>query len=505
MPALPATTPVGVIGTGTMGGGIAQVAATAGHPVLLYDTDATAIEHALERIGTALDRAVERGRMEATEADAVLERITPVDTLDAFAPAGLVIEAVAEVLETKRALFGALEEIVGPDAILATNTSSLSVTAMAAGLRQPGRVVGMHFFNPAPVMALVEVMAGLDTDRGVAETVFETAAAWGKSPVHTRSTPGFIVNRVARPFYAEGLRLLEEGAADVATIDAVMREAGGFRMGPFQLLDLVGIDVNWTVTNLVFDAFYADPRFKPMRRQQEMVEAGRLGRKSGRGFYEYGADAEPPQPATAPAGTPPGRVRIEGTLGVAQPLVGLIEQAGLAPARDAGPGQIRVGETTLALSDGRTATERAAVGAPRDLVLFDLCLDYAAAERVAIAPADQAGPGAVSAAAGLFQALGKAVSVIDDAPGLVVMRTVAMLANTAADAVHAGIADADAVDTAMVKGVNYPRGPLGWADAIGLEAVIAVLDNLARGYGEDRYRASVLLRRRAWAGRPLHG
>ncbi len=503
MPPLDRGDIIAVVGCGAMGAGIAQVAA-AGHRVLMADARPGAAAKAVQGIGDALAKLVERGKMaEAARAD-LLARLQPVDGLADLAPARLVVEAIVEELEAKRDLFRELEGIVAADAILATNTSSLSVTAIAAPLTRPERVAGLHFFNPAPLMALVEVVSGLATDRAVADTLFATAAAWGKCPVHARSTPGFIVNRVARPFYAEGLRALQEQAADPATLDAVMRECGGFRMGPFELMDLIGHDVNFAVTRSVHAAFFGDPRYQPSLIQQELVEAGRLGRKTGRGFYDHSPGALRPAAADLPDAPRPSRVSVEGSLGPAQGLVQLIRDSGIAVEECDGPGRLLVDGMTLALTDGRSATRRAAESGCRDLVLFDLALDHATATRIAITAADGASDEAIVAAAGLFQALGKRVSRLDDLPGLLVMRTVAMLANEAADAVLHGVASAADIDTAMIKGVNYPTGPLAWAEAIGLDRVVGVLDALADTYGEDRYRASALLRRKVWGGTTFH-
>jgi 3-hydroxybutyryl-CoA dehydrogenase len=486
-----------------MGAGIAQVAAAAGHPVLLYDAEPSALPAAKERIAVALARAVERARLTPDERDRMLARIAPCESLDALPPAGLVIEAIIEDLSTKARLFEALEAICSREAVFASNTSSMSITALAAGLKQPARMVGMHFFNPAPVMALVEVVCGLASAPSVVETVRATAAAWGKTPVVCRSTPGFIVNRVARPFYGEPLRALGEGAADVATIDAVIRGAGGFRMGPFELIDLIGLDVNLAVSRSIHAAFSGDPRYAPSLLQQELVEAGRLGRKSGCGFYEHAAGAERSEPRIAAPSPPPGLIVVEGDLGPAEPLVGRWQKAGIGVSRRWGEGLIRIGKVRLALTDGRGATEWShLLQAP--VVLFDLALDFATCNHLALAPADQASEDDLVQAVGLMQAAGIAVPVIDDFPGMLVMRTVCMLANEAAEVVHTGVASAEAVDLAMRLGVNYPRGPLAWAEAIGLERVRDVLDHLARTYGEDRYRASCLLRRRAVAKRPFH-
>jgi 3-hydroxybutyryl-CoA dehydrogenase len=503
---LPSSTVVAIIGAGTMGFGIAQVAARYGHPVLLYDASENALDKAVTRLGKDLERLVQRGRLSAAERAAILSRITPVHSLEDMAPARLVIEAIVENLEVKRQVFSQLEKLCGGEVILATNTSSLSITAIGATLQRPQQVVGMHFFNPAPLMRLVEVVSGIDTRPEIAATIYATAEAWGKQPVHVKSTPGFIVNRVARPFYAEGMRILQEGAADAATIDAILHEAGGFRMGPFELMDLIGHDVNFAVTGSVFTAYFNDQRFQPSLLQQELVNAGYLGRKTGRGFhfYEHEEGRQHTPLTTADPVPAPAAVTVYGRLDGAEPLVDLIAAAGIAVAQQPGDGFIQAGDTRIVLTDGRFATERAMAAGVPDLVAFDLALDYAKATRLAVARADQAAAAALNTAVGLFQALGKQVSVIDDIPGMVVMRTVCMLANEGADAVNQQVCSVGAVDIAMQNGVNYPRGPLAWADAVGLPLVLKVLDNLARTYGEDRYRASPLLRRKVFAGRKFH-
>lgn len=508
MPALGADQKVGVIGAGTMGAGIAQIAAAAGHSVLLFDVRPQAAQQAIEDIGAALRRLVGKGKLAEQDRSSLIDRITPCADLAALAPVGLVVEAIVEDLEVKRSVFGNLEEIVDDSAILASNTSSISITSIGSGLQHPERLVGMHFFNPVPLMALVEVVSGLATAPDVADTVFATAEAWGKRPVHTKSTPGFIVNRVARPFYAEALRVLQEGGGDAATLDAVIREAGGFRMGPFELMDLIGHDVNFEVTRSVYNAYYQDPRFTPSLIQQELVAAGYLGRKSGRGFYLYGDSAKRPDPSTAPKAPQPKTVTVHGNGGPLRALAPLLETAsGAAVSRsDADDGDVWLevdGAVAIAITDGRTATQRMSTGGSLPLVLVDLARDYAEARRVALAAADQAAPEERERAVGLFQSLGKAVSVLDDVPGLIVMRTVCMLANEAADTVYQGVCSANAVDTAMRGGVNYPVGPMAWAEDIGIDRVVAVLDNLAGIYGEDRYRVSPLLRRKMFSGGAL--
>ena len=516
-PALEKGSTVAVIGSGAMGSGIAQVAASAGYQVRLFDTRPDAVIKAIGDIGKVYAKLVEKGRMSADDAQAANARLHCMADLHEAAEASLVIEAIVENLDVKRMLFADLENVVTDDCILATNTSSISVTAIAAKLRRPERLVGMHFFNPVPLMALVEVISGLATSQAMADTVFATAAAWGKNPVHAKSTPGFIVNRVARPFYAEGLRLLSEQAADPATLDAVMREAGGFRMGPFELMDLIGHDVNFSVTQSVFSAYFSDPRFMPSVLQQEMVNAGFLGRKSGRGFYDYAADAVKAAPHTEAMRPRPEAVGVSMEPGVQNAVTSPIEErlraagyvvAHRKPLPGAGhneaPGFHCHGAAVF-LTDGRTATERANANHHPDTVLYDLVHDAAGATRIALARADQCGDAAYDAVVGLFQACGMHVTRLDDVPGMAVMRTVAMLANEAADAVNQGVCSAHAVDIAMQKGVNYPRGPLAWADTVGIAHVVTVLSNLAACYGEDRYRVSPLLRRKLANGTSFHG
>jgi 3-hydroxybutyryl-CoA dehydrogenase len=516
MAALTRDTTVAVIGSGAMGTGIAQVAAAAGHPVKLYDTRPEAANRALDGIAGAFGKLAAKGKMSAADAEAARGRLQAAASLDDVADAGLVVEAIVEDLDAKRALFAQLEGIVAMDAILATNTSSISVTAIAAPLRHPGRLVGMHFFNPVPLMALVEVVSGLATDPAAAQAVHDIAAAWGKTPVLAKSTPGFIVNRVARPYYAEAWRLLSEGAADTATLDAVMREAGGFRMGPFELMDLIGHDVNHAVTRSVFDAYYGDPRFTPSVLQREMVDAGFLGRKSGRGFYRYADNAVPPQPKSEPVCPRPEYVGYSLEAGASgaltAPMLARLEAHGVhVTRRTSAEGHLHAeapafhcNGAAIYLTDGRTATARARANGHDDTVVFDLLLDAAQATRIAVARADQCGEAAYQSAVALFQSAGFAVSRLDDVPGLAVMRTVAMLANEAADTVHQGVCSARAVDMALQKGVNSPPGPLAWADAIGAAHVVKVLDNLAQAYGEDRYRVSPLLRRRQASGKAIH-
>ncbi|MFI0913445.1 3-hydroxyacyl-CoA dehydrogenase [Streptomyces abikoensis] len=490
---------VAVVGTGTMGQGIAQVALAAGHPVRLYDAVPGRAEEAARAITARLGRLVEKGRLGAAGRDAALARLRPVARLDGLADCALVIEAIVERLDAKRQLFQELESVVGDDCLLATNTSSLPVTAVAGALRLPGRFVGLHFFNPAPVLPLVEVVRGHATDEPAAERARATVAAWGKTPVACADTPGFIVNRLARPFYAEAFRVYEERGADPATIDAVLRESGGFAMGPFELTDLIGQDVNDAVTRSVHEAFFHDPRFTPSLAQGRLVQAGLLGRKSGAGWFPYADGAQKPEPSTAEPREAPAEIGWHGQVPpVCAPLLGMIEEAGVKVVRDRTPREPEwyialPGGTRLTLTKGEAATPRAG----GTTIHFDLALDYRSCARVALAPSRKAPEADVRAAVGLFQALGKKVSVIDDVPGLIVARTVAMLVDFAEDAAARGVATREDIDTAMRLGVNYPRGPLEWGRELGLERVRDILSGLDREYPGGRYHPSLSLRRRA--------
>ncbi|HEY9375593.1 MAG TPA: 3-hydroxyacyl-CoA dehydrogenase [Jiangellaceae bacterium] len=496
MAALSRGATVGVVGAGTMGGGIAEVAARAGHRVLLVDAVAGAADAAVAATRERLNRSVAKGRLTKDEADAAAGRVTAVGSVADLMPCALVIEAVVEDLDTKRALFSELEGTCDSTAILATNTSSLDVTEIAAGMAKPGRVAGMHFFNPAPVLPLVEIVAAAQTESAILGTLLETARAWGKTPVRCASTPGFIVNRVARPFYGEAFRLVEAGVADPATIDALLREAGGFPMGPFELTDLIGQDVNAAVNRSIWEAFDHDPRFAPSPIQAALVSEGRLGRKSGYGIYE---GEQRPEPTTAPPAPRPLRLVVNGAGDPLEPLVARLTEAGTQGIRtmDFGPVRLRPEPgVVLRLTDGRSAADLSEA-AGETVVAVDLALDCATATRLAIAPPANAPARAVSAAVGCLQAAGLSVTILPDAPGLVVARTVAMLAAFGADAVDAGVADAVDVDTAMRLGVNYPRGPIEWGDAVGWGWVQRVLAALAATDDERRYRSFDSVRRRA--------
>ena len=500
--------PVLVVGAGIMGTGIAQVAAQAGHRVVLFDTRAGAAQQAAAKLGTTLDGLVAKGKLSADAAETVLSRIEPVTALEEVGSVSLVVEAIIENLEAKRALFQQLESLVPAGCLLATNTSSISVTAMANGLQHPGRLVGMHFFNPVPLMKLVEVVSGMHTEAAVAETIFELSRAWGKVPVHARSTPGFIVNRIARPYYAETLALLHEQAATPRVLDACLR-AAGFRMGPCELMDLIGHDTNFAVTQSVYAANFNDRRYTPSPVQREMVDAGRLGRKTGQGFYRY------------PEGVPPLATAVYEALPAAQAVVvhgddaiaDHLEQAATAAlaaqdrqlgrVRDSGWTGLAIDAARLVLTDGRSANERADALGVSDVAVFDrpLAWPLPPAMPLAYALAEGSSEAWRRHAAAWLAGLGFTPLRLADAPGLVVARTVAMLINEAADAVQQGACTPEGADTAMKLGVNYPAGPFEWLAQWAAADVVALLDALDNCYRGERYRVSPWLRRRARAAR----
>lgn len=493
---------VGVVGTGTMGQGIAQVALVAGHPVRLYDAVPGRARSAAEAIAARLDRLVEKGRMAAGERAAAVDRLEPAQTIGELAPATLVVEAVLERLDVKQELFRELEDVVAEDCLLATNTSSLSVTAIGGALRRPGRFVGLHFFNPAPLMPLVEVVSGAATDVTAATRAYETARAWGKTPVACADTPGFLVNRIARPFYAEAFAVHEEQGADPATIDAVLRESGGFRMGPFELTDLIGQDVNEAVTRSVWEGFFQDAKFRPSLAQRRLVEAGRLGRKSGRGWYAYGEDAERPEPHTAGPAGPPARVTVEGDLESAGELIPMMREAGIEVVRedeDKGTRIVLPSGGQLVQADGQTSVEF------RDVVYFDLAFDYRKATRIALATCQEGNPRTLGEAVGLFQALGKEVSVIGDVPGMIVARTVARIVDLAHDALARGVATEGDIDTAMRLGVNYPLGPLEWGRRLGRGWACGLLEELHERDPSGRHAPSLALFRHSYTPKKWEG
>ncbi|WP_374438494.1 3-hydroxyacyl-CoA dehydrogenase [Inhella sp.] len=489
---VPAGACVGIVGAGVMGIGIAQIAALAGHPVKLLDAREGFAASSIARLSETLAGLVAKGKLEADARTAALARLQPVGGVADLADCALVVEVIVELLEPKRALLRELDALLPPGAILASNTSSISITALGNGLAHPERLVGMHFFNPVPLMKLVEVVSGLETNPAVAAATEDLARAWGKVPVRAASTPGFIVNRIARPYYAETLALLQEQAGSPAQLDACLR-AAGFRMGPCELMDLIGQDTNNLVTRSVWEANFGDRRYQPSTVQQALVDGGRLGRKVGKGFY-VGEPERLPAPS-APAHVPALMLHGRGAAvdALAQRLPGVARRG------DSEWSGLRVGDGVidLMLTDGRCAVERAA-GHSKPMAVLDWCLPGQAGTALALAYGPHVQAGAQSAAQEALAAAGFLAVPLRDTPGLLVARTLAMLVNEGADAVWQGVCNEAGADTAMKLGVNYPAGPFEWLKLLGVPPVCQLLDRLWEHTRSERYRVSPYLRQRYW-------
>ncbi|MFW2830418.1 3-hydroxyacyl-CoA dehydrogenase NAD-binding domain-containing protein [Sphingomonas sp. ID0503] len=466
---------VAVCGAGAMGSGIAQVAAQSGAHVRVFDVNADALALSHTRTTAEIEKLVSRGKLAKEEGADLLGRMEWVSKLDALSDRDLVVEAIIEDAAIKARLFAQVEDIVAPGAVIATNTSSIPVGRLARQLRHPDRFVGMHFFNPATVMKLVEVIPGPATPPSVVERVLAAAKSWGKVGIRVADVPGFIVNRVARPFYAEAFVAWNEGAATPATIDALFRGAG-FRMGPLELTDLIGQDVNFAVARSVFDSYFGRTRFVPQVRQAALVDAGWYGRKTKRGVYDYseGAATAEPEAALPPA------IRQE-------------HQEAARELETAAPGEfVRCGDTFIGTTRGLPAIDEArALNAPVAL------LDWSNGDGtgpIGYALSDES---ALDAVAGTLAAGAKVGCEVTDRPGLIVARTLAQIANAAADAVLEKVADESEIDSALRFGANYPFGPFAWAHQYGRAGLIKLLDAIAEGTGEAIYRPSYYLRNTA--------
>jgi 3-hydroxybutyryl-CoA dehydrogenase len=513
---------IGVLGAGTMGSGIAQLACLSGAKTLLHDPVPAALDRGIETIRKHIERGVERGRIDDLDGAAAIERLHAVDTLAGLSGAELVIEAAPENLELKRKLFADLEaEVVGTDCVLATNTSSLLVTAVASGLEHPERVVGMHFFNPPPLMPLLEVVAGTDSSERALQTARAAGEAMGKKVIDAFDGPGFLVNRCNRPWGTEALRLLQERIADVPTIDRIMRQAGGFRMGPFELMDLVGVDVGLDVSRSFYEQSFGEPRWRPSQITVRTVAAGHHGRKSGRGYYDYsnGTDSyRDPDPDPPSAGGGDGRlVVIAGDSQLALELGVAAQDAGWTPTKpedaEGQPAPFLILDTTLTeelldvpLQGGPQAIScasgsLAALDPGGAAVGFHALPPFDATHLVELTRGPDTTDAAANAAETFFNSLGKHTVWVGDAPGLVLGRIVCQIINESAFALGEGVGSAADIDTGMVHGMNHPRGPLTWADQIGLDHVLSVLDALYEEYREERYRTAPVLRRLGLSGR----
>ena len=488
---------IGVVGAGAMGQGIVQVALEGGLSVVVHDAQGGAAEAALHTVFGRLERLVEKGRLEPAAALAMRARAQVASGLEGLSGCAAVIEAVVEDLAVKQAVFGELEAVVGPACLLASNTSSLPIASIARGCKGRARIAGMHFFNPVPLMRLVEIVRGLDTSDATVEALGALGRRLGRTPVEVRDSPGFLVNLGGRAFTTEALRLLDEGVASPAQIDAILKDCGGFRMGPFELMDLTGMDVNYAVSRIVFEAFQNDPRLKTTPHHRLLVDAGRLGRKSGAGHYRYderGRMVGAPDPDLAPAAEPATRVVVpERGAG----LVDLMAEAGLE-VLDADDGVAPVVVAPLG-EDASTCIAR--LGADhRRLVALDLTGDTA--RRITLMTAPGADPATRERLAAALTRAGRRLTAIKDSPGFVLQRVRAMIVNLGMEMAQIGLAAPADIDLAMRLGLNYPKGPFALAEEIGAATTLRILEQLQAITGDDRYRPSLWLRRRALLGLP---
>jgi 3-hydroxybutyryl-CoA dehydrogenase len=530
---------IGVLGAGVMGNGIAQVAARSGARTLLYDPFPEALAKGTQAALAGLAKEASKGRLSDEQAARAADALEPVEEMAALADCELVIEAAPERIDLKHEMYGKLSEIVGEECVIATNTSSLLVTAIAAGATHPERVVGMHFFNPAPLMALLEVVAGVESSERALALASATGEAMGKTVIVAKDGPGFIVNRCNRPFGLEALRLLQEQISDVESIDRICRMEGGFRMGPFELMDLVGVETGLEISKSFYEQSFGEPRWRPSMIAARQVAAGLYGRKTGRGYYDYsdGPGKHRPQDPPPVEGGAPGNnegvVVISGEGTIANALRKAAGEAGYevrsphaptggvlpalcvdcecAPARRQGegnaaaerpdrrgaPAQQSGGARVVLCASGSLSAldpEGSAVG-------FHVLPPLEKASLVELTRNESSSPVAAARAERFFGALGKHVVWVGDAPGLVLGRIVCQVINESAFALGEGVGSARDIDTGMVLGLSHPRGPLEWADAIGLDHVLTVLNALCDEYREERYRPAPLLRQLVRAGR----
>jgi 3-hydroxybutyryl-CoA dehydrogenase len=532
---------IGVLGAGTMGSGIAQLAARSGARTLLHDPFPEALARGIAGAEDGLRKEMVKGKLKEEDAAAASERLEPAEDLAAFADCELVIEAAPERLELKHEMYARLSEIVSEQCVLATNTSSLLVTAIATGASHPERVVGMHFFNPPPLMRLLEVIAGVESSERAVALARATGEAMGKTVIVAKDGPGFIVNRCNRPFGLEALRMLQERIADLETIDRICRMEGGFRMGPFELMDLVGVDTGFEISKSFYEQSFGEPRWRPSMIAARYVAAGLYGRKSGRGYYDYTQVSSPhraPDPELPTDGTPgtgEGVVVIAGAGVIADQLREAASAAGYevrsphaptggvlpalvidcdaSPAAGSGAGAMpgggpdRRGTSTSAQPQGGARVVLCARGSLGALdpggsaVGFHVLAPLGSAGLVELTRSESSSPVAATRAERFFGALGKHVAWVGDAPGLVLGRIVCQVINESAFALGEGVGSARDIDTGMVLGLSHPRGPLEWADAIGLEHVLEVLVALYEEYREERYRPAPALRSLVAAGR----
>jgi 3-hydroxybutyryl-CoA dehydrogenase len=492
---------VGIVGAGTMGRGIAQIMAAGGMKVLLHDAREDAAEEGRSFAERMLLRAAEKGTITEAEAKSAARNIAVAGGLGQMSGADLVIEAIVEDLEVKRALFAELEGIVASECILATNTSSLSVTAIAAGARKPERFAGYHFFNPVPLLKVVEVVEGLVTARWVTEALVKVARRAGHEPVRTKDTPGFLVNHAGRGLYTEGVRIISEGITDFAGVDDALREGGpGFRMGPFELMDVTGLDVSHVVMESIYHQFYEEPRFRPQPLTRQRMTGGVLGRKTGRGFYAYDDGTKvAPKPTTVPGSLPEtvwiGDAGTDEARVLAAALQGRVEiETGPKPSPQA---------ICLFAPLGRDATSCAVAAGVEGERSFAVDALFGLEGRRVLMSTPVSDPDLRDQMHALLAADGNAVTPIRDSAGFVCQRVVATIVNIACEIAQARIATPGDIDKAVRLGLAYPQGPLAMGDRWGPRRLLAVLENMQAFYGDPRYRPSPWLRRRALLGLSL--
>jgi 3-hydroxybutyryl-CoA dehydrogenase len=494
---------VAIVGAGVMGTGIAQIAAQAGIEVLLFDNREGAALAARDILKQTLDKLVGKGKLSGSEAQATLDRVRVVASLSELKDVDLAIEAIIERLDAKQALLAELEAVVADDCVLATNTSSLSVTSIARNCRHPERVAGFHFFNPVPLMKVVEVIDGLATDRQVGDRLQALAARMGHCGIRAKDTPGFIINHAGRAYSTEALQLLKEGVAEPAEIDRILREGLGFRMGPLELFDLTALDVSHPVIESIYNQFYQEPRYRPAALTRQMLEAGHVGRKAGRGFYRYadGQMIDAPQPQTVPVvqALPPIWLGAEDQADRNR-LTALLEQLGAQVEQGSAPSSEALCLLAPYGLDATSAAEHFGTD-PTRTVCLDPLLDSARYRTLMLTPATRSDMR--DAAHALLARDGVGVSVINDSVGFVAQRVLAMIVNLAGDIVQQRIATVEDLEEGVRRGLGYPLGPLAWGDSVGAKRLLTILQRMTELTGDPRYRPGPWLRRRAILGLSL--